>query len=1172
MPRLSRAFGSYEVSVQDIEGDWRSGLRVVGLRMAAVGAEQPLRSIEAEGVEIVGSLLQTAWRRNASAITGIKVVAPTVRVDATVPSKPKEPSEGPLIPPGLPSIEIQRGDLTVLTAGSTVHVGDITVAGRGERDAPWAVSFFAQSGDWSGAIEGRVFGTGDGAGSDEVALDIDVPGGTARGVDVAIESLRANWSPGRVSLRSGTVTAGKNRLTIDGVTVSGKGSATVAGGRVGFDFPDLSDARRAVSAFAGPRDDQPQSWSGHAWGHFDLLEAPGQIATGAIQVTGKGVVIEGVELGSVEARLDVERGAVTVAELFARSRLGTMLDGSGTYLLATRELVKARVGVRMEQPGTLAPHLNWARGVDVSLFLDGPVERPSGRVSARIARVIAGQTELQNFQAIGTLEEGVLLLDKGSADTAYGNVALGGRIVLPLAGANLDIALERLRLSEGTAHLDLQRPAEVEIDGDTVRISGLSLAGSAGSLVLDFEGGGSQAPMVRIAMEGLRPGPFFGATLSEWIGAAVDPGTLDGQLEFSSSPLHAKADLAISVDPSALLPSGSSGPPTKPIEGKIRGSWDGSNIDLEELHVAMPGARLDVTATASLANLAQPAGGAKPTLGLGRDGPFAVDGSFELEEVWLRSPLGAFVLGDRSKVLRESARGSIDGEVNLRGTWGQPAGTIRLSGAGLEWIQAATESSKNGGRSLLPRPVRLEALIGVGDRLTVESGLLELLDCARLDVGGSLAMGLDLVAIAEDPAQWMQGLLAGPLSGRATLASEGLEELSVLMPELRETSGQISGEVRIAGSLSAPLVTGEVEVSEAGARFRGAPPLENANIGIVIEQDQIRVTRGSVEIGASPVRFEGSVLLGQGHPRIDAQISGDEVLLVRTADARIRADLNLEVHGRTNALVLGGEVLITGGRVRSPIEFQSLLEGGSGAPRSVIRGFKIPAFGPPSLRLDTRIRTEKPLAIQGRIARGGIRSDLRLTGTAAAPAPVGSIFFDPLELAVPAGTIVFPSGLVQFDRNSPEIPRIDIVGTTRLAGYDVTVSVEGDYDQPTVELSSSPSLPADDLLLLVLSGQPPNAGRGLEAAGQSVALYVAKDLVRGWFSSGGFEDEDRESFLDRLEVVTGRDVSRSGVLTVEATYKIREGLARDKDALYMVLERDAYEDYGLGLRLVLRLR
>ena len=87
-----------------------------------------------------------------------------------------------------------------------------------------------------------------------------------------------------------------------------------------------------------------------------------------------------------------------------------------------------------------------------------------------------------------------------------------------------------------------------------------------------------------------------------------------------------------------------------------------------------------------------------------------------------------------------------------------------------------------------------------------------------------------------------------------------------------------------------------------------------------------------------------------------------------------------------------------------------------------------------------------------------------------------------------------------------------------------------------------------------------------------MALYVARDLVQGWFDSGGFKDEDQESFIDRLEVVSGRDVSRSGVLTVQATYRLREGLARERDAVYLVMERDSFEDYNVGLRLVLRLK
>ena len=76
-------------------------------------------------------------------------------------------------------------------------------------------------------------------------------------------------------------------------------------------------------------------------------------------------------------------------------------------------------------------------------------------------------------------------------------------------------------------------------------------------------------------------------------------------------------------------------------------------------------------------------------------------------------------------------------------------------------------------------------------------------------------------------------------------------------------------------------------------------------------------------------------------------------------------------------------------------------------------------------------------------------------------------------------------------------------------------------------------------------------------------------LAAKWVGNGGLR-EDEESFLDRLEIVSGQDVSKSGVTTLEATYRWIEGIRRANDALLFVAERDVYEEYNFGLRLVFR--
>jgi autotransporter translocation and assembly factor TamB len=283
------------------------------------------------------------------------------------------------------------------------------------------------------------------------------------------------------------------------------------------------------------------------------------------------------------------------------------------------------------------------------------------------------------------------------------------------------------------------------------------------------------------------------------------------------------------------------------------------------------------------------------------------------------------------------------------------------------------------------------------------------------------------------------------------------------------------------------------------------------------------------------------------------------------------------VTGPLTAPTWKGEIALTGSRVRLDVDLLSALQGAlprrrEDGARSLNRGasLPIPALGPPGGRLQLALTTAEPVRVEGNVARGALRADLVLEGDTAAPVLRGQVFVDPLELALPAATVRYEAGAVRFTPERPNVPQLELMGETRVAGHDVQVELAGTYDAPEVRLSSSPPLSADQLLLLVISGRPPTEAGQLASAGESLAVYVAKDLVRSWFDDGGFDE--RQSFLSRIEVVTGRDVSKSGVLTLEATYLVREKLTGRDAAMYAVLERDAFEDYNLGLRFVVRLR
>ena len=72
-----------------------------------------------------------------------------------------------------------------------------------------------------------------------------------------------------------------------------------------------------------------------------------------------------------------------------------------------------------------------------------------------------------------------------------------------------------------------------------------------------------------------------------------------------------------------------------------------------------------------------------------------------------------------------------------------------------------------------------------------------------------------------------------------------------------------------------------------------------------------------------------------------------------------------------------------------------------------------------------------------------------------------------------------------------------------------------------------------------------------------------------------FRDENgstNESILDRFEAEMGRDITQGGEETLEARFRLLQGVFQDKDVLYITGERDVYDFYNAGVRIVFRFR
>ncbi len=402
-----------------------------------------------------------------------------------------------------------------------------------------------------------------------------------------------------------------------------------------------------------------------------------------------------------------------------------------------------------------------------------------------------------------------------------------------------------------------------------------------------------------------------------------------------------------------------------------------------------------------------------------------------------------------------------------------------------------------------------------------------------------------------------------------------LSWLASLSPEIRRTSGVVQADAHFEGTPRAPRSSGALHLREGELRLAsGFPTIERIEGEFVFEERRILVQELGAEIGSAPLTVNGAIDLETESPTLELSVHGESVLLARTSTVRLRTNADLRISGTLAKPRLTGKIDLQKGRVRRNVEFLSALRGGR---RKTASSAGFTAFSlrePPlsELELDVEISASEGIDLESNIAHGSIRPALRLAGTGAIPTLEGRVFLDDLRVDLPGGRFRFSAGVIQFDRADPFRPTLDFLGQTRLAGHDVTMEISGPIDEPIVNLSSSPPVSKSRLFLLVVSGTlPPEdlQGSGSQAT-RSVSIYVAKDMLSRWLSSGSEDDED--SLFSRIEIVTGSEVSKAGVLSTQASLRLREGAFVEDDTMLLVAERDVYEDYNMGVRIVFHFR
>lgn len=784
-------------------------------------------------------------------------------------------------------------------------------------------------------------------------------------------------------------------------------------------------------------------------------------------------------------RIAVDRAALTGAQGSANAK--GVLEGDGRLRLALDWNARGPFGV-----GPVA--IDGAMTGDGALT--GTLARPRADLRAKFDRIDAGPLDLTNADLTLTFQKGDDASDGRVAMTAgsnYGPARASGAFYLGgphirLTDVDLDAGGVTAR---GAVALSNNLPSSADLNF-TARPGAFLASGSAQGRIRLTEGAGDDTAILAVTGSNVR------LSGQSWVLRTLD---LNGRGTLDRLPFTLKAD----------------------VGGGTPASFDGTGVysrqdQAQTITLEGAGSVREVafnTRSPAVFALAGDGKVVRVDLGIG-GGVLTGEMRQDSRAAIIEANLTRVDLGS----LKPDLRGAVTGRVSLRGAGDDLSGSANIAFEDIRSIDAPRGLAVDGtlNAMLVNNTLRLQANASDGNAVTAAADV-------TLPVEASAAP-LRL-AIAR----------TRPMSGTVNIKGQVQPIWDLLLGGERSLAGQIDANATLAGTLNAPRITGRMDLAQGSFRDNGTGlRLEGMTLNSRFDDTTALIETFSANDGA------GGTVAGDGRIGL-RQNSGSSFQLALTrfriidndiAKARASGPLTV-VRGTDGNIQLAGRIDIDEARIEANppgstgIVSMDVVEinrpGGdtSEEERTKSRG--------PQIGLNIDIRSPGgDVKVIGRGLNVEMSVNARVRGTISQPQLSGTARVVRGDYDFAGKRFVFDDrGTVSLSTR-PEQIRLNLTATREDPALTATIRVTGTAARPEIALTSSPSLPQDEILSQVLFGRSASQLSGFEAA--QLAAGVASLAGGGGFDVIGNLRElaglDRLSFggeASGLTVAGGRYIT-----------------------------------------------
>ncbi len=442
------------------------------------------------------------------------------------------------------------------------------------------------------------------------------------------------------------------------------------------------------------------------------------------------------------------------------------------------------------------------------------------------------------------------------------------------------------------------------------------------------------------------------------------------------------------------------------------------------------------------------------------------------------------------------AAGRIDAGAHLTGTTARPGGTITVTAQGLRLLSGPAAS-------LRPASLRARAVLAG--------------EAARIDASLEAGPDIDLRVAGTAPIR---------PAGALALRADGRIDLAVANPILEQQGRHVSGSVTLdataSGTLAHPALGGSVTLANGDVQdFAQGAHLSHVDALVALEGQTLRIERFAAAAGNGTIEASGTAgVLVPGLPV--------DVRLVMHDASPIASDLltaSLDADIAASGSVAGG--LRVGGRLaieRADINIPNSLPSSVATLHVIKPGEKPPAPAGATgasapIALDLALDAPGEIFVRGHGLDAVLGGHLHVGGTSTAPLVSGAFTLRRGTFSLAGTSLTFTRGTVGFNgaTNGKIDPSLDFIAESSVNQYVADLTVGGYASKPTITLSSTPPLPQDQVLALILFGTETSNLSPFQIAEIATALA---SLTGG----GGFDPLSavRNTLgLDRLSVGSG---------------------------------------------------